>query len=63
MTISSAFILKRIELHDAAGVMVYSEPACGHKTTTGIDFLRNGTYIVTIETHLGTTYKKLLVQR
>ena len=63
VTIASSFSLTRIEMHDAAGVLVYSESAVGHQKTLNIDFLRSGTYIVTIQTQAGTTHKKLVVQR
>lgn len=63
LAVSSSFNLGRIEIRDLAGVLVYSEPATGHMETIDIGFLRSGTYIVTVFTHLGTTNKKLIVQR
>lgn len=60
VTVSSSFSLKRIELHDAAGVLVYSEPSFGHQATVSLHLLRAGTYIVTIETEYGTTHKRLV---
>jgi len=63
VTVSSSFNLKRIELHDAAGILVYSELAAGHTTTIDVGFLRSGTYIVTIHTHDGITHKRLVVSR
>ena len=63
VTISSSFDLTRIEIHDAAGVLVYSESVAGHQTAVNIGFMRPGTYIVTIQTHAGTTHKKLVVTR
>ena len=63
VTISSSFNLSRIELHDAAGILVYSEATAGHMTTIDIGFLRSGTYIVTIHTHDGITHKRLIVTR
>lgn len=63
MTVSSSFSLQRIELHDASGVLVYSEMAFGHQVTLDIGFLRNGSYIVTIQTHNGTTHKRLVVAK
>ena len=63
VTVSSSFGLGHIEIHDAAGVLVYSEAASGHQKTIGIGSLRSGTYIVTVQTHAGITHKKLAVQR
>ena len=63
VTVSSSFGLLHIEIHDAAGVLVYSEAATGHQKTIGIGSLRSGTYIVTVQTHAGITHKKLAVQR
>ena len=63
VTVSSSFSLKRIELHDAAGVLVYSEPSFGHQATVPLHLLRAGTYIVTIQTQYGTTHKRLVVAR
>ena len=63
LTVSSASHLTRIELHDVAGVLLYSGPAEGRRTTLDIGFLRPGTYIVTVHTHAGTAHKKLLVRR
>ena len=61
-TVSSFFNLKRIEILDAHGVLVFSEPVHGHRVTLSLDWLRPGTYIVAIHTHDGTTHKKLIVQ-
>ncbi|MBQ8703281.1 MAG: T9SS type A sorting domain-containing protein [Bacteroidales bacterium] len=61
-TVSSFFNLRRIEIVDIHGVMVYSEPVHGHRVTIPLDGLRSGTYIVAIHTHDGTTHKKLIVQ-
>ena len=63
VTVSSSFGLLHIEIHDAAGVLVYSEAASERQKTIGIGSLRSGTYIVTVQTHAGTTHKKLAVQR
>lgn len=63
VTVSSSFGLQRIEITDAKGVMVYSEPATGHQATVPTGHLRAGTYIVTIRTHYGTTHKRLIVTR
>ena len=62
VSISSSFNLSRIEIHDASGILVYSEQAVGHQKTINIGFLHNGTYFVTIQTYFGTTHKKLIVQ-
>ncbi len=60
VTVSSSFNMKRIEMHDAAGVLVYSEPCTGHQVTVPLYFLRAGTYVVTVETQYGTTHKRLV---
>ena len=63
VTVSSGFNMKRIEMHDAAGVLVYSEPCTGHRVTVPLQLLRTGTYVVTIQTQYGTTHKRLVVAR
>ena len=63
VTVTSSFSLSRIEIHDLQGVMVFSEPVSGHDVTLPLDFLRSGTYIVSIHTHNGTTHKRLAVAR
>ena len=63
VTVTSSFNMSRLELHDASGVMVYSELVSGHETVLNIGFLRSGTYIVTIHTHNGITHKQLVVTR
>ena len=63
VTVTSSFNLSRIEIHDLQGVMVFSEPVSGHDVTLPLDFLRSGTYIVSIHTHNGTTHKRLAVAR
>ncbi len=59
--ISSSFNLQRLELHDAAGVLVYSEPVFGHMVTIDVSKMRSGTYIMTIHTKSGTTHKRLVI--
>ena len=63
VSVTSSFSLSRIEIHDLQGVMVFSEPVSGHDVTLPLDFLRSGTYIVSIHTHNGTTHKRLAVAR
>ena len=62
-TVSSFFNLKRIEILDVHGVMVYSAPVSGHRATVSLDGLRAGTYVVAVHTHNGTTHKRLVVTR
>jgi hypothetical protein len=61
--VTSSFSLRRIELHDLSGVMVYSEPVFGHEKELDVSWLRAGTYIMTIATHDGTTHKRLQIVR
>ena len=63
VTVTSSFNLSRIEMHDLRGMMVYSEPVTGHNVTLPLDFLRAGTYIVSIHTHVGTTHERLQTVR
>mgnify|MGYP002622683469 CR=1 FL=1 len=63
VTVSSVPNLSRIDIYTSAGVLVYSEPAVGHRSDIDITFLRSGTYIVAIHTHRGITHKKLIVNR
>lgn len=59
--VSSSFGLKQIEIHDVTGMLVYSERATGHDVWVDVGILRPGSYIVTIQTHNGTTHKRLIV--
>jgi hypothetical protein len=61
--VTSSFSLRRLELHDLSGVMVYSEPVFGHEKELDVSWLRAGTYIMTIATHDGTTHKRLQIVR
>jgi len=61
--VTSSFNLRRLELHDLSGVMVYSEPVSGHEKVLDVSWLRAGTYIMTIATHDGTTHKRLQIVR
>ncbi len=63
VTITSSFSLSNIELYTTAGVLVYSENATGHNIEVNLEDLRQGTYIVAIRTHNGTTHKRLVVSR
>lgn len=63
VTITSSFSLSNIELYTTAGVLVYSENATGHHIEVNLEDLRQGTYIVAIRTHNGTTHKRLVVSR
>lgn len=63
VTVTSELGLRRIEVYNARGILVYSEPS-GYSTMT-ID-LRGwpaGQYMMTIETRQGKTAKKLVVAR
>ena len=60
--ITSSFNLSRIELYNAAGLLVYSERAAGHEVVVNLDTYPAGNYIVAIKTHNGTTHKKLVVR-
>jgi hypothetical protein len=61
--VTSSFGLRRIEMHDLQGVLVYSEPKLGHEAEVRTHELLPGTYIVTVCTEGGTTHKRLLIAR
>lgn len=62
VTVESRHLLQRIEVVNARGMLVYSEPASGHRTTLDLAMLPAGSYIACIKTTAGTTCKRLVLQ-
>ena len=55
--------VRRIEIHNARGILVYSEPAGSSATTIDLRGWPSGQYLVRIETPSGATTKRLVVAR
>ncbi len=62
VTVESHHLLQRIEVVNARGMLVYSEPATGHRTTLDLAMLPDGSYITCIQTTSGTTCKRIILQ-
>ena len=62
LCVSSSFGLSGIDIHNANGLLVYSDMVSGHLVHIPLSGFASGTYLVTIHTHLGTTTKKLIIQ-
>ncbi len=63
VTVASELGLRRIEIHNARGILVYSEPAGSSATTIDLRGWPSGQYLVRIETPSGATTKRLVVAR
>ena len=63
VTVLSSVGLEQVEVFDMAGNRVLLQEASGLSAKLNIDTLPHGTYIVRIHTPLGTTSRKLVVQR
>ena len=62
VSVVSQHRMQRIEVVNARGILVYSEPAYGHKTDVDLGILPPGAYIVSVQTAAGTTCKRLVKQ-
>ncbi len=62
VSVASGYGLKRVTVHDIGGRLVLSREASGLSTSTDVSPLPRGAYFVTVETLVGTTTKKLLVE-
>ena len=60
--VATNFSLTQIEAFDEQGRLVQTLPATGLKATLDVSFWPRGTYLLRIQTPLGTATKKLLVQ-
>lgn len=63
VTVTSELGLRRIEVYNARGILVYSEPAGYSATTIDLRGWPSGQYMMTIETPQGKTAKRLVVTR
>ena len=63
VTVTSELGLRRIEVYNARGILVYSEPAGYSATTIDLHGWPAGQYLMTIETLQGKTAKRLVVAR
>lgn len=54
--------LRQVELCNAAGTLVYSSPAAGHRHTVPLDGLAAGTYLVMVRTENGLSVSRLSVR-
>ncbi len=62
VSVASGYGLKRVTVHDLGGRFVLSREASGLSTSIDVSSLPRGAYFVTVETLVGTTTKKLLVE-
>lgn len=60
--VSSHHLLRRIEMVNARGITVYSEPASGHEASVSLDRLPAGLYLVSVQTSSGTATQRLVVE-
>ena len=63
VTVTSELGLRRIEVYNARGILVYSEPAGYSATTIDLHGWPAGQYLMTIETLQGKTAKRLVVAK
>ena len=63
VSVASSFNLLGIDIWTLDGVMVYHGDASGHDVRLDVSWLRQGSYIMAIHTHNGTTHKRLLIAR
>lgn len=62
VAVTSHHPLSRIEVVNTRGMLVYSEPAQGHRETIDLTVLPAGTYVVSVRTIAGTTCKRMVKQ-
>lgn len=62
MNVESRYYMRRIEMYDTKGLLVYSEWAVGHDAEVDLEGFRAGTYIVVVHTTEGTVAKRLVIK-
>ena len=60
VVVNTGYTLRRIEVYNSRGILVYSEPAWGMTTTIDLTGWPSGSYIVVVGTQKGRTAKVLV---
>lgn len=61
--VRTQFPLLKVDVYNAAGILVYSEPATGHEHRVDLAGVPSGVYIVVVRTVGGSTVKRVVVER